>query len=303
MQQIELTYKSYDTEETLDVIFYRPLGYYIALFCKKLGVTPNMVTIISLVIGVTSGHLFYYKDINLNILGIAFLIFAETLDSADGQLARITGIHSRYGRVLDGFAGNLMFLSIYIHICLRMMNEGTAGYWIFGVALIAAISHSLQSAMADLYRNAYMYFVQNKKTEFDRLPEIQKKYKSLTWKKNFFKKFLMWIYIGHSMEQEILSRNFSMLYSASVKIFPGSSPSWVNEKYKKLNKSLLKYYNILTTNTRMIVLFIAILSGYLYIYFIFELTILNLLLLFVTIKQEKNSQELYNEIKSITLQK
>ncbi|RPI17469.1 MAG: CDP-alcohol phosphatidyltransferase family protein [Ignavibacteriae bacterium] len=301
MQQVELTYKSYDTEETLDIIFYRPLGYYIALLCKKLSITPNTVTLTSILFGVIAGHLFFYNDIALNITGIAFLVFAETLDSADGQLARLTGIRSKYGRVLDGFAGNIVFISIYVHVSMRMANEGSAGIWIIGIALISAMSHSIQSAMADLYRTAYLYFVLNKNSELDSPAEIKEKYQSLTWKNDFFKKFLMLIYMGHSREQELLSKNFTKLCSAALKAFPESFPLWVSEEYKRLNKSLLKYYNILTTNTRMIVLFISILTGYLYIYFIFEITVLNLLLLLVNIKQERNNQKLYQQINTITI--
>lgn len=40
--------KSMDTEETFDLIFYRPIGYMWALLAKKLGVTPNAITIASI---------------------------------------------------------------------------------------------------------------------------------------------------------------------------------------------------------------------------------------------------------------
>lgn len=37
--------KSMDTEETFDLIFYRPIGYAWALLAKRLGITPNAITI------------------------------------------------------------------------------------------------------------------------------------------------------------------------------------------------------------------------------------------------------------------
>ena len=40
------TIKSYDTEEFLDLWIYRPYGYKCALFFKKHGVHPTVITII-----------------------------------------------------------------------------------------------------------------------------------------------------------------------------------------------------------------------------------------------------------------
>lgn len=47
--------KSMDTEETFDLIFYRPIGYGWALLAKKLGITPNAITIASIFLGVGAG--------------------------------------------------------------------------------------------------------------------------------------------------------------------------------------------------------------------------------------------------------
>ncbi|MCO6446087.1 MAG: hypothetical protein J5I67_00465, partial [Ignavibacterium album] len=69
--------------------------------------------------------------------------------------------------------------------------------------------------------------------------------------------------------------------------------------FREKNKKLIKYYNILTTNTRMMVLFLSILTGYLQLYFIFEISILNILLIWVVYKHEQNSQEILEEAKRL----
>ena len=48
---LESTLKSLDTEEFIDIHFYRPIGYQWALFFNKLGVSPNSITIASIFIG------------------------------------------------------------------------------------------------------------------------------------------------------------------------------------------------------------------------------------------------------------
>ena len=121
------TLKSADTEEWIDILFYRPAGYRWALLFRRLGVHPNMVTVFSIILGVASGVLFYYKDICLNVLGILLLVWANMYDSADGQLARLTGQKTLLGRILDGFAGDLWFLAIYVAVCLRLQPEWGIG--------------------------------------------------------------------------------------------------------------------------------------------------------------------------------
>ena len=88
---IESTLKSLDTEEFIDIHFYRPIGYRWALFFNKLGVSPNTITVASIFIGIAAGICFYYQSLAINIIGMLLLIWANSYDSADGQLARMTG--------------------------------------------------------------------------------------------------------------------------------------------------------------------------------------------------------------------
>ncbi|MDE6381887.1 MAG: CDP-alcohol phosphatidyltransferase family protein, partial [Muribaculaceae bacterium] len=111
--------KSMDTEEHIDLYFYRPIGYAWAVLARRLGITPNAITIASIFLGVGAGICFYYDNIWINIAGALLLIWADSFDSADGQLARMTGQYSRVGRILDGVSGDLWFAAIYVAICLR----------------------------------------------------------------------------------------------------------------------------------------------------------------------------------------
>ena len=295
MSQIEWTYKSVDTEETLDMILYRPLGYRIAMLSINIGITPTILTIISILSGVVAGHLFYYHVLYINFWGMLLLVFAEMLDSADGQLARITNTKSRLGRILDGFAGNIMFLSIYIHLCLRMMNEG-AGVWIFVIAVVSGLSHSMQCAMADYYRNAYMYFGLNSdKNELDYSKEVTHDYEMISWRK-FIKKLLMWFYVKYTAQQEYFSKQFQILHYTAREVFKEGIPNRFSEKYRNLNKPMLKYYNMLTSNTRMIALFTSIILDRVYLYFIFEILVLNGLLFIIRLIQERKNTSMVNEV-------
>ena len=114
------TLKSMDTEETFDLMFYRPIGYCWAVMARRLGITPNAITIASIFLGVGAGVCFYFNNIWWNLLGVLLLVWADSFDSADGQLARMTKQYSRIGRILDGVSGDIWFAAIYIAICLRV---------------------------------------------------------------------------------------------------------------------------------------------------------------------------------------
>ena len=48
-------------------------------------------------------------------------MWADSFDSADGQLARMTKQYSRIGRILDGLSGDLGLLpSMWRYVCARM---------------------------------------------------------------------------------------------------------------------------------------------------------------------------------------
>ena len=90
-------------------------------------------------------------------------------DSADGQLARMRGSSTRFGRILDGVADNLRFINLYLHLLVRLAQAGS-GWEAVVLAGLAGASHSFQSAAVDFIRQAYLYLGVGRGSELD-LPE------------------------------------------------------------------------------------------------------------------------------------
>ena len=166
---LKASMKSDETEEWLDIHFTRPIGLAFALLWHRLGVTPNTITLLSIVLGIAAGAMFYFQNLYYNIIGVILLILANLCDSTDGQLARLTNQRSMKGRCLDGFAGDTWFVAIYLAISLRLWHQpmpGTAEQWgplALALAAIAGIvCHSQQSSLADYYRQIHLYFLKGK---------------------------------------------------------------------------------------------------------------------------------------------
>src|SRR5262249_40273484 len=112
--RIASTYKAREVEGALDVYFYRPLGFRLAEFFADLKVTPAGVSLLAGLCGVMAGHLYFYRNLSINIAGMVLHVCANALDNADGQLARLTHQATRKGRIIDSVADHLGFASVYI---------------------------------------------------------------------------------------------------------------------------------------------------------------------------------------------
>ena len=296
----ELTYKSKDTEEFLDRIITRPIGYVIALVSSKIGLTPNMVTILSIIAGVIGSHFFYYTSINLNLYGIFLLILSDLLDSSDGQLARMTGKTSKTGRILDGIAGNIVAISVYIHLCLRMLNMEYSNYIIL-LTLLAAMFHSIQASVADYYRNIYLFYVfGNKKSELESSANILAQYNSLSFKSDFIDKLFLKFYYQYTIQQEKLSKPFQ-LFHFIVNLKYKEIPNMIREAYRMNFKPMIKYYNLMTINSRSILIFISVLFNVPVLYLLFEIIFLNIILVYVFIVHKIKFDYMRNNLMKLKL--
>ena len=166
----DLSHKGRSVEEWVDLHFFRPIGIRIALALQPTGISADQVTLWSLVIGVVAGHLFAYRDRWTNLIGFALFIVSDVFDSADGQLARLRGTSTRFGRALDGINDNLRFVNLYFHLMYRLI---ASGFWWPGACLLVAaagLAHTFQSEAIDFVRNAYLYIGVGGRGELD-LPE------------------------------------------------------------------------------------------------------------------------------------
>ena len=66
---LQLSFKSEDTEEWLDVHFTRPIGLVFALLWNRLGIHPNAITILSIFLGIGAGWMFHFTDWLHNLYG------------------------------------------------------------------------------------------------------------------------------------------------------------------------------------------------------------------------------------------
>ena len=294
--------KSLDTEEHIDLYFYRPLGFAWAKLAARLGVTPNVITVASIFLGIGAGVAFYFNNIWINVVGMLLLIWANSFDSADGQLARLTHQYSRLGRILDGMAGDLWFASIYIAICLRENQTSEFfmdhAWLIWVIAVVTGICHATQAAMADYYRQFHLFFLKGESgSELEKSENLDDTLKSLSWKKDFWRKLTLTFYTGYTRNQERRTPAMQALRQELSEKWPGEIPMSFRRAFRRASLPLMKYTNILSFNWRSIALFVAIFAQMPWLYFAFELVVLNILLIYMVCRHEAICRKLLKEVK------
>ena len=73
-------------------------------------------------------------------------------------------------------------------------------------------------------------------------------------------------------------------------------PLEFRERFRAKSKPLMKYTNMLSFNTRVIALFIALFIDMPWLYFVFELTVLNLMLIYMVRRHENICKEFTLEL-------
>ncbi|MGN0281035.1 MAG: CDP-alcohol phosphatidyltransferase family protein [Prevotella sp.] len=320
-KDIKHTYKSQDTEEWLDRVWTRPIGYRLALLFKCLNVHPNVVTALSMVVGAGSALFFVHGSCHyegeagllFNLLAIAMLAFANFLDSTDGQLARMTGQKTQLGRILDGAASEVWFIPIYISIVIRFYHHHAVEFSWLGIAdtsvnvanataiAMALVcysgfgSHSSQCALADYYRQIHLFFLKGREgSELDSSRQQQILYDKTPWKGNRLWKAFLWTYVGYTRRQERRTPQFQRLMQTLACRYgsPSAIPQTFRYRFRNLSYPLLKYTNILTFNTRAIVLYTLCLLDTPMLYFLFEIVVLGLLCRYMRCRHEQMCREL-----------
>ena len=300
---VEATYKSQDTEEWLDIWFTRPVGYVLAKAFGTLGIHPNVITIISIILGVFAGFCWWHTTMGWTGLGISMLMLANFLDSADGQLARMTGKKTLWGRLLDGLAGDLWFFSISFFLSLRLYNEPIPfaegvnwGAWIFVLFFgTGFFFHARQAGLADYYRNIYLLF-HGDSSELNDSGELAAEQAATPWRERWFWKIWLFFYQNYTRSQENMTPFFQQFRAAIYAKHNYNIPDELGQEFCHRTFHLLKWTNILTFNTRAIVLYIILLVGEPWLYPIFELTVMNVIFIYMRVAHEKACLDLMNEI-------
>jgi len=92
----------------------------IGIIFSKLGIPPNVWTLLALIPAVFGFASLYYHNL---ILGLIFFIISGFIDAVDGAVARVTGSETDKGAYLDGVIDRYVEILLYLGLLFYGLQE------------------------------------------------------------------------------------------------------------------------------------------------------------------------------------
>ncbi len=102
-----------ETDGFMSRHFARPISIFVSRRIVNWGVTPNQMTIVSMLIGLSGAPFFLSDAAALQTIGALLFVTHSVLDGCDGELARLTYRESRLGGILDFIGDNLVHIAVF----------------------------------------------------------------------------------------------------------------------------------------------------------------------------------------------
>lgn len=152
----ELSIKSPTSDEVINTCFLRPLANIVVRLVFHTSITPNQITLISLILGICAA-VFYNVDFKYSLMIAALLVFLKNiLDGVDGQLARARAQVTRTGRFLDSIIDFVVNWAIYFSIGILLFKTHQNIIYIF-LSILALFSMTLRSSYYVFYSTQFLH--------------------------------------------------------------------------------------------------------------------------------------------------
>jgi phosphatidylglycerophosphate synthase len=216
--------KPLEVEEPVDVWIHRPLAHVVARACFPLGISPNAITLLSIVAGVAAGVALVWDRV---LVGGVLLFASVVLDCADGQLARMRGTSSAFGRMLDGTA-DLITTGVVVPATAFLIWRMFATPWWAGVTAVALsvvtiVTSSFHTTMYDHYKNVFLHMT-GPTADSDDYEAARARYDADRRTSGLLSRLCYPIYLFYLKSQRDYVLRFDPYTSARLTLYPAYDP-------------------------------------------------------------------------------
>jgi 1L-myo-inositol 1-phosphate cytidylyltransferase / CDP-L-myo-inositol myo-inositolphosphotransferase len=106
----------------------RPISLAISRLLAPTAITPNQMSLISILVGICGGPFFLSSRASLQTIGALLFLAHSILDGCDGELARLKFAESRWGGVLDFWGDNVVHVVIFACMGVGWSLAAAAGW-------------------------------------------------------------------------------------------------------------------------------------------------------------------------------
>ena len=131
----------------LDRLVHRPLSRHLTRVAVALGLSPNLISLSNLALGLLAASCLSKATVGSTLLGIVVYFVSAVLDHVDGEVARLTHAESRLGEWLDVTVDNVVHA--LIAVAMGIAAERVAGSGL-ALGVTMAIGFALSALAAKM---------------------------------------------------------------------------------------------------------------------------------------------------------
>ena len=129
-KRLKLTLANRSNDGFFSVLVLRRLSKPITAFSVRFGISPNLITFVSLVIGFYAAYLFTQREY---LIGAILFQLSLIVDCSDGEVARYTRKFSNFGRWFDASTDRVKEYTVYA----ALAYSAPESMWPWAIALMA----------------------------------------------------------------------------------------------------------------------------------------------------------------------
>lgn len=307
MSAPDLSYRSslkhVAVEEPIDLLVHRPLGYVLARLCYPTRISPDQLTVVSMLLGIAAGALIYAsvgRD-GYGFLPHAALLFvlSAIVDCSDGQLARMRRSSSRLGRMLDGAVDAVVQIAVVpagiVHMFARLGGASQWHAWAWAVAGVLAVLGGMRhTTLYDQYKNLWVRNATPSTVDCDDVDDLERDIAEarakgpLSWldlfRFNFYRTHLALVAATMRVVDPYVPERFR------------SMPAYSDDgarRYRSLNTALMRAWSFFGVGTHIFTMALALAVNRLEAYIVLRLVLFNVALVALVPAQRRASQQYF----------
>ena len=271
-------------DETLTLYILRPIAFVFVKMLYPTKVTPNQVSLITIIVGIISGYFFSLGTVTGFVIGGSLYFLCMVTDCVDGMIARLKNSGTAVGRIIDGFADYVVGISAYVGLGIGLSIVGHQlpfslyiSHWtLLGIAAVSQIFHSM---LVDYYRNEFMsHGMGKRKSTWEDKKHFSEELDKIKHKKGkLIDKILIAIYLGYSHLQ---------VFHLDEK------EEYDREKYYSVNNMLIRLWFWIGPTAHAFVFIVSAILFRPIIFFIYTIGVANIWMIVLWIIQIKTNKKI-----------
>jgi phosphatidylglycerophosphate synthase len=278
-----------EIEEWSNRSLIHPLSRRLVTLLIPTGISPNMVSISGLGVAAAAAAAYVLPPWPFSAFaGFALQIVWHVFDGADGDLARRTGRASTSGEIVDGICDHASQLILYGTFAVLLSAQIGPGAW--ALAALAALSHFLQANAYETARRKYRRWGYGATSLREELVASSSRPGA--------REMLGRIYVAVSRLLQVPEDELSAAMQRATATGPAAEAA-AQTLYRDTHRRVVKSGSWLSSNQRTIAAFVSMLIGSPLYFFLFEVTVLNGVLVWLNLRERAQDKELFAALQTL----